>query len=147
MGTQEQKEVRRQQIERLKLDLLGPTAADEVLRQNKETREGDTPTSRYLVGILYPPSARVEEQEDDFANEGGDAEEDDSSQAPIQITGIPKPSSIGLTFRRRGWLQRPGLRVPVRPLPSGGNSRRTSRFEAHHSLEANPGCRDGHHKC
>lgn len=70
MGTQKQKEVRWQQIERLKLDLLGPTAVNEVLRQNKETREGDTPTSRYLVGILYPPSARVEEQEDDFANEG-----------------------------------------------------------------------------
>jgi hypothetical protein len=98
MGTQEQKEVRRQQIERLKLDLLGPAAADEVLRQNKETREGDTPTSRYLVGILHPQNARVEEQEDDFANEGGDVEEDDSPQAPIQITGIPKPSSIGLTF-------------------------------------------------
>src|SRR6266851_7135150 len=131
MATEEQKQVRLQQIERLTLDLLGPAIDDEVLRQNKETREGDTPTSRYLIGILYPTSSRVEEQEDDFANESGDAEEDESFQAPLQITGIPKPSSIGLTFAvepRTATLEvefRYGLYTPEEQPPALGGSRPT----------------------
>lgn len=94
----EQQEVRKLLIERLRLDLLGPEKPDEELRQDRETREGDTPLSRYLVGILYPAGSLVAPEEDDSANNGGDGEEDDTPDPPMQITGIPKPSSIGLSF-------------------------------------------------
>jgi hypothetical protein len=94
----EQQEVRKSLTERLRLDLLGPASPDEVLRQNPATREGDTPLSRYLVGILYPAGSLVTPEEDDSANDGGDGEEDGNPDPPVQITGIPKPSSIGLSF-------------------------------------------------
>jgi hypothetical protein len=93
-----QQEVRKSLIERIRLDLLGPATPDEVLRQDKKTQEGDTPLSRYLLGILYPAGSLVAPEEDDSANNGGDGEEDDTPEAPMQITGIPKPSSIGLSF-------------------------------------------------
>ncbi len=94
----QQKQVRESLIERLRLDLLGPSAPDEVLRQDKETREGDTPLSRYLMGILYPAGSLVNAEEDDFSNEGGDDEEGEAPETPVQITGSPKPSSIGMSF-------------------------------------------------
>ena len=94
----EQEQVRNTLIRRLRLDLLGPAAPDEVLTQNRETREGDNPLSRYLIGILYPATSTIDPDEDDFSNDGGDDEEDDTPEAPIQITGMPKPSSIGLSF-------------------------------------------------
>jgi Helicase conserved C-terminal domain len=137
MATEDQKQVRREQLERLSLDLLGPSTPDEVLRQNKETREGDTPTSRYLIGILYPTSSRVEEQEDDFANESGEADEDESSQAPPQITGIPKPSSIGLTLAvqpKTTMLEaefRYGLYTPEEQADASGGSRPTILWKRH----------------
>ena len=54
MSVAEQMEVRDLLVKRLRLDLLGPSSSNEVLRQDREAREGDTPLSRYLVGILYP---------------------------------------------------------------------------------------------
>ncbi|MGQ4809360.1 hypothetical protein NKDENANG_02776 [Candidatus Entotheonellaceae bacterium PAL068K] len=93
-----QQEVRTSLVERLRLDLLGPATPDEVLRQDRETREGDTPLSRYLLGILYPAGSLVAPEEDDSANDGIDDEENDTPEALIAITGIPKPSSIGLSF-------------------------------------------------
>ena len=98
MSATEQEQVRNTLIRRLRLDLLGPSAPDEVLTQNRETREGDNPLSRYLIGILYPANSIIDPDEDDFSNDGGDDEEDDTPEAPIQITGMPKPSSIGLSF-------------------------------------------------
>lgn len=98
MSNTDQQAVRGALVERLRLDLLGPATPDEVLRQDKETREGDTPLSRYLVGILYPSNSLVGQEEDDGANDGGDGEEDDPPETAVQIVGIPKPSSIGLSF-------------------------------------------------
>lgn len=98
MSTQEQLQVREELVKRLRLDLLGPSSSDEVLRQDLETREGDNPLSRYLVGILYPTDSLVSAEEDDFANDGADGEEDDPPEATMPIAGIPKPSSIGLSF-------------------------------------------------
>ncbi len=98
MSADDQMQVRKLLVERLRLDLLGPSSPDEVLRQDKEAREGDTPLSRYLVGILYPGNSVVSAEEDDFANDGGEGEEDDMPETTIPITGIPKPSSIGLSF-------------------------------------------------
>jgi hypothetical protein len=98
MSATEQIEVRDLLVKRLRLDLLGPSSPDEVLRQDREAREGDTPLSRYLVGILYPTDAVVPPEEDDFANDGAEGEEDDAPETTIPIAGIPKPSSIGLSF-------------------------------------------------
>ncbi len=98
MSVAEQMEVRDLLVKRLRLDLLGPSSSDEVLRQDREAREGDTPLSRYLVGILYPTDSVVPPEEDDFANDGAEGEEDDAPETTIPIAGIPKPSSIGLSF-------------------------------------------------
>lgn len=130
----EQQEVRQLLTERLRLDLLGPTSADEELVQNRETREGDTPLSKYLVGILYPSDSLVTEDEDDGANEADDSEEDDTPEPQIQITGIPKPSSIGLTFAVTNDVKeiqiefRYGLYdpTPVAPASKQGNGTETN---------------------
>lgn len=94
----EQRNIRESLAARLRSDLLGPIADDETIVHDKETGEGDTPLSRYLVGILYPAGAVVSHEEDDSANEGGDGEEDQAPEEPVIVTGIPKPSSIGLSF-------------------------------------------------
>src|SRR5262245_30103898 len=94
----EQLQVRDTLVNRLRLDLLGPSSPDEVLRQDREAREGDTPLSRYLLGILYPTDSVVPPDEDDFANDGADDEEEEAPETTIPIAGIPKPSSIGLSF-------------------------------------------------
>ena len=44
-------EVRRQIIEALKIDLIGPETEDEVLEEN--------PAYAYLIGILYPREAET----------------------------------------------------------------------------------------
>ena len=123
MSVSDQQQVRNSLIERLRFDLLGPISLDEVLVQNKETREGDTPLSRYLIGILYPSDSLVTEDEDEGANEGGNGEEDDTPEPTIQITGIPKPSSIGLSFAVADDVKeiliefRYGLYVPTEIVP------------------------------
>jgi hypothetical protein len=98
MSVAEQLQIREQLVTRLRRDLLGPSDPAEVLRQDRETREGDNPLSRYLVGILYPTDSVVSAEEDDFANDGAEGEEDDAPETTIPIAGIPKPSSIGLSF-------------------------------------------------
>jgi hypothetical protein len=98
MSVAEQERIREGIVSRLRLDLLGPEAENEVLRQDKETREGDNPLTRYLVGVLYPSDSLVDPEEDDFANDGTSDDEGDSPEATVPITGIPKPSSIGMSF-------------------------------------------------
>ena len=78
--TDEQGKVRKFLTERLRLDLLGPNNPDEVLRQDRETREGDTPLSKYLVGILYPSGSLISPDEDDSANDGGGGRGVDAGQ-------------------------------------------------------------------
>jgi hypothetical protein len=134
MPTAEQQQVREGLIDRLRLDLLGPSTSDEVLVQDRETREGDTPLSRYLVGILYPSNSLVAPEEDDPRNPAGDGdEEDEAPEAPVQMTGIPKPSSIGLSFAvasdvRQLWLEfRCGLYAPVEAMPPSPEGNDTER--------------------
>lgn len=50
------------------------------------------------MGILYRTDAVVSTEEDDFANDGGEGEEEDAPESTVPIAGIPKPSSIGVTF-------------------------------------------------
>lgn len=127
MLIKDQREVREALMGRLRLDLLGPSAPEEVLVQDRETREGDTPLSRYLIGSLYPSDSLVTPEEDDFANESGAAEEDDAPEAPMQIAGIPKPSSIGLSFALAEDTKevqvefRYGLYTPTETVSSSGD--------------------------
>jgi len=112
-------------VDRLRLDLLGPTSPDEVLIEKKAIREGDTPLSRYLLGILYPADTPLEPEEDDFANNAAEGEEAESPEAPTPIAGIPKPSSIGLSFALASDTTdimvefRYGLYVPTELPPEG----------------------------
>ncbi len=107
-----QEGIRNDLYERLRLDLLGPAAPDEALRENKQTREGDNPLSRYLVGILYPANALVGAEDDDFANDGTSDGEDDAPEEAVPIAGMPKLSSIGLSFAVTDEAQR--LKVEFR---------------------------------
>lgn len=124
MSMDDQLEIRDALVQCLRVDLLGPNSADEVLYQNKEAGEGDTPLSKYLLGILYPAGAVVEPEEDDSSNDGGEGEEDQASEAPVKITGIPKPSSIGLSFAVADDVRdlmiefRYGLYTPTEAMPS-----------------------------
>lgn len=153
MSVPEQMEVRDAQIKRLRLDLLGPSSPDEVLRQDRETREGDTPLSRYLVGILYPTDSVVPAEEDDFANDGAEGEEDDTPETTIPIAGIPKPSSIGLSFAVSDNTKaikvefRYGLYIPseqsTETTEAEGNQSAGRKKEAHHTLDAEANLRGG----
>ncbi len=98
MPTFEQETIREALVRNLSLDLLGPSAEDEVLRQDRATGEGDSPLTRYLLGILYPSDSLVDPEEDDFANDATSGDEDDPPEPVVPITGIPKPSSLGLSF-------------------------------------------------
>lgn len=93
-------DVRSALVARLRTDLLGPAALDEEFTQDREAAIGDAPSTRYLVGILSPSNSRVGAEEDDFGLPGGEDDEDDEAEeeTPTIITGIPRPSSIGITF-------------------------------------------------
>lgn len=98
MAEAEQKQIRDDLFERVKADLIGPESPDEILVQDFEARTGDNPLSRYLTGVLYPANSLVPPDEDDFSNDGGESEDEDSPEPPAIVTGMPKPSSIGMSF-------------------------------------------------
>ena len=100
MGVAEQDALRRSIIDRLRLDVLGPSSEDEVLIEDREARLGESPLSHYLLGILYPSNTPVLQDEDDSRAEAGADDEDNDSSAgvPAPVVGMPKPSSIGLSL-------------------------------------------------
>lgn len=126
-----QQAVRATLVERLRRDLLGPETEEEVLIQDRETREGDSPLTRYLLGVLYPADTLVDPEDDDASSDGTEGEEDDTPDTPVPLTGIPKPSSIGLSLAIDN--QTHAVRVTVRyglyephettsaPLPAAGD--------------------------
>ncbi len=76
--------------ERLRTDLIGPRASEEII--------ADRPTDRYLTGILFP-IGQIPEEEDETLGVG----EEDDSGAAIQDEGAPlsvsfRPSSMGISF-------------------------------------------------
>lgn len=92
--------VRQEIINALRMDLLGPSAEDEILKEN--------PRNAYILGMLAPSgdeSSKDEyneqELESDIAYEDGadfsvQGEEDDNE--PITTTTFIPPSSIGISF-------------------------------------------------
>lgn len=73
--------------QRLRQDLIGPFAVDEVLPGR--------PLDIYLSGILWPLESSVEAEEDDG---GAGDEEDDHLGGQVSVFGQMKPSTMGLSF-------------------------------------------------
>ena len=93
---QSHNEVRNIYIERLKEDLMGPKfGKDEVIDQN--------PTSRYLIGTLWPKlDQRAEDEEENYLESENLIQEDldsDIIDNPSSIFNRKKPSSAGLSFQ------------------------------------------------
>lgn len=83
--------VRRELVDRLRLELVGPNAEAEEL--------AEAPSSRYLCGILSPADSLMdaaENQTDDSA--GGDDDESTGFEVTAPLAQSMKPSSIGLSF-------------------------------------------------
>ena len=81
-------DVRNYLLDELRKDLRGPFEADEELT--------DRPLTQYLTGILYPVGMTVDREQDNEANEAGDAD-DDVDTGTLMATAA-NPSAIGLTF-------------------------------------------------
>lgn len=79
--------VRERLINALRLELLGPETADEVLSQS--------PNTRYLVSMLAPAGTALDPVEDE-AFEGEEAEEQSEGHAPTAAS--LDPSSIGISL-------------------------------------------------
>lgn len=93
----DQKGVRSRLLENLRQDLLGPTDEKESWIEDKRANEGDSPANRYLLGVLHPEDAEIDAEEDDFREESTTDDTDEIEVAPT-LVGVPKPSSIGLSF-------------------------------------------------
>ncbi len=84
---------RRDLVDRLRRDLLGPGADDELI--------SDPPITRYMAGILYPnDGVRIDPSQDlddrqESRHGGEDAGEWDP---PVSLANVRYPSSMGMTF-------------------------------------------------
>jgi len=91
---QDRLEFRRQLLERLRADLVGPLSADEVLEA--ETR----PSERYLSGILFPRNSDLpdDEEEELAAGEADEGGSDAASAAPagVSLHNVKRPPTAGV---------------------------------------------------
>lgn len=86
-------QVRSDIVERLKRDLVGPGAEDEVFT--------DSPSDRYLTGILYPLKSQVPpEEDDDMAGSESDGEEEPDRGGAGLFMAV-RPASAGMSFAVR----------------------------------------------
>jgi len=93
---QDRLEFRRQLLERLRADLVGPLSADEVLEA--ETR----PSERYLSGILFPRNSDLPDDEEEElaageADEGG-SDAASAATAGVSLHNVKRPSTAGVSF-------------------------------------------------
>ena len=91
--------------ERLKTDLIGPGAPDEVI--------SDRPTDRYLAGILFAPRTGASPEDDDEAADADDADGTGTSLDGVKAASTFRPSSAGLSFAVRPLGDNPTLRITV----------------------------------
>ena len=80
--------VRERLLDALRTDLLGPEAPEEVL--------GQSPTSRYLIGMLAPRGTQVSSSEDEGSP--STVRDGDEHESGPRVTQQLAPSSIGLSF-------------------------------------------------
>ena len=81
---------RQRMIERLRQDLMGPLADDEILQ--------DSPSEIYMTGILFAQKSPQGVAETEEAVLGSDEEDDAASRVPPDTF---RPSSAGLSFAVR----------------------------------------------
>lgn len=85
--------VRDQILKRLREDAIGPGPGGEREEINER------PSERYLTGILYPQSSKVEAEDDsEWAEEQGRGETEDSLETGVSLFRAMKPSTAGLSF-------------------------------------------------
>ena len=120
-------------LDRLKQDLIGPYADDEVLAAR--------PTDVYLTGILWPRQARMGAEEDErFGLSGADeSEADGGEEEEVSLAGLARPCSAGVSFAARAAGPRAELDVtvhfatydPVTPTkPESGSQSETGKVES-----------------
>src|SRR5258708_4095097 len=93
MAFSEYYDFRRQLIEAVFRDLIGPQQSDDT-----ETIS-DPPLTRYISGILFPQSDAVLDPSEDIDvsdDDGGD--EGSAPDPPVAMANVRFPSSMGLTF-------------------------------------------------
>ena len=95
-------QVRKKMLDAVRMDLIGPTAAEEALTE--------LPTNSYITGMLYPADSDITEDENyndvEFTEGRLDADGNGSDSVvleddePDESTkgGFKKPSSIGVSF-------------------------------------------------
>lgn len=85
-------EFRRHLVETLERDLLGPESPDEVIT--------DPPTTKYIVGVLFPSNAGRIDPDQDLGENPGDADDDDSESwdPAVSMSYVRYPSSMGMTL-------------------------------------------------
>jgi Helicase conserved C-terminal domain len=99
-------EFRKQVLDRLRGDLVGPLADDEVFRPEVSTsgrrRPAVSPTERYLSGILFPQQSDLPAEEEEDLGEGGadegEADVPASQGSGVSLHNIKRPSSAGVSF-------------------------------------------------
>lgn len=98
-------DVRDTLLERMKVDLIGPEAPNELI--------SDRPTDRYLTGILFPPRTSMSAEDDDEASDADDADGTGTALDGVKAASTFRPSSAGLSFAVGSIGAAPKLRVKV----------------------------------
>jgi hypothetical protein len=101
--TVKQEKFRKELVDRLRLDLMGPTAPDELIQ--------DRPTDRYMTGILYPQESAISVEEDEGLGIAGSDDEAAVEEA-VPLISTMKPSSVGISFSVEG--PSPAIQTHVR---------------------------------
>lgn len=83
-------DLRRQLIDELRRDLIGPGSENEIL--------SDAPTIEYLTGILYPSGIELPSQEDEKLELDGVEDDDQADDDLIILSQTMNPASLGLSF-------------------------------------------------
>lgn len=89
MSLAERYAFRRQLVDAVIADLVGPEFEDEVL--------DDDPLSRYASGVLYPQQSGVIDPSEDI-DPVDDDEDGQASDPPVALANMLYPSSMGMTF-------------------------------------------------
>ena len=86
-------EMRNSIIDRMKVDLIGPTDINEII--------SDRPSDRYLTGILFPPRTMIGQDQDGDANTAENEDSGGTSGDAVSAANATRPSSAGLSFALR----------------------------------------------
>lgn len=90
MKDSDKERVRAELLDRLRSELVGPNAEDELL--------DEPPAQRYLCGILWPGGITVDRGEDESFAAGAEGEESGNLETTAPLAQAMRPSSIGLSF-------------------------------------------------